>query len=308
MKLIRIGGAESECSFPERRERVISLGFFDGLHLGHRLLLRRAFDEANARGFESAAFTFSEEGIKPGGPRLMSFEEKLAALGSSGVFTVFAADFKSVRDLSPEDFVRDLLIGKCGAKVAVCGFNFRFGRDAAGDSGELCRLMRKYGGEAIVIDPVSVGDRTVSSTAIRSALAEGNVELAAELLGRPHSLDAPVSHGARIGRTIEFPTINQYFHPTAIIPKYGVYAVKCVIGGEEMEGVCNIGVRPTVGGEDKPRCETHVFGLDREIYGEQVRVKFLRFLRAETRFDSLDELRAQIALDVAAAKEYFENK
>lgn len=308
MKLIRIGGVEGECFLAEKTDRVISLGFFDGLHLGHRLLLQRASDEAKTRGLESAVFTFSEDGIKPGGSRLMSFDEKLSALGSSGVFTVFAADFKSVRDLSPEDFVRDLLIGACGATVAVCGFNFRFGRDAVGDSDELCRLMRKYGGETIVIDPVSVGNRTVSSTAIRSALARGEVDLAAELLGRPHSLDAPVAHGARIGHTIEFPTLNQYFHPTAVIPKYGVYAVRCVIGGVEMDGVCNIGVRPTVGGEDKPRCETHVFGFDREIYGEHVRVKFLRFLRAETKFSSLDELRAQIALDVAAAKEYFENK
>lgn len=306
MKLIRIDSAsDGVCRAPDAA-RVISLGFFDGLHRGHRELLDRAGGVAEERGLESAVFTFADEGVKPGESRLMSFEEKLDALDSSGIFTVFAASFDAVRSLSPEEFVRDVLVGRCGARVAVCGFNFRFGRDASGDAEELARLMKRYGGEAIVLDAIKVEGETVSSSAIRAALAGGDVTGAAMMLGYPYTLTSPVEHGARIGRTIDFPTLNQYFPEGSVIPRYGVYVVECRVCGENMRGVCNVGVRPTVGGDPRPRCETHVFGFSDEIYGERVSVRFLEFLRPETAFGSIGELRAQIARDVLAAREYFE--
>ena len=235
MSLFRISsaplGAPVLSPRPHDARRVIALGYFDGVHVGHGSLIDSAVSLAEARGLESAVFTFSDEGMKPGEPRLMSVDDRLGALGSSGVFAVFCADFSAIRSLSPEEFVRDVLVGACGAEVAVCGFNFRFGAGGAADADELCRLMKKYGGEAVVFAPISVGGVTVSSTAIRAALSDGRAEEAREMLGKPYSLHARIEHGARIGRTIDFPTINQYFPENAVIPRYGVYAVECQLRG-----------------------------------------------------------------------------
>lgn len=311
MKLIRIGSGDGGRyalePLPERAGRVVALGYFDGVHIGHRRLIAKAVGEADARGLESAVFTFSDGGIKPGEPRLMSFDDRLSALGSSGVFAVFCADFSAVRELSAEEFVRDLLIGSCGARVAVCGFNFRFGSGASGDADELCRLMRKYGGEAIVLERVSVDGCAVSSTEIRRALSAGEVDRARAMLGAPFVLASEITHGARIGHTIDFPTLNQYFPANTVIPRYGVYVTECEIRGRVYQGVSNVGVRPTVGGDPCPRCETHIFGFSDEAYGETAHVSFLRFLRPETAFGSLEELCTQIERDVICAREYFEN-
>ena len=293
---------------PERVGRSVALGYFDGMHHGHRALIKRAAEEAEARGLESGVFTFSEEGMKPGEPRLMSFEERLGSISLSGVFAIFCAEFPTVRELSPEAFVRDVLVDCCCVSLAVCGFNFRFGKGAAGDAAELVRLMRKYGGDAIVLDPVTVDGRTVSSSAIRAALRDGDVEAAEVMLGRPIELVTGIAHGAKIGRTINFPTINQYFTDGVIVPRYGVYISECELRGEHFYGVSNIGIRPTVGGDLVPRCETHLFGFSGDAYGECASVRFIKFLRPEIAFESIAALCEQIERDVEVARKYFETK
>jgi riboflavin kinase / FMN adenylyltransferase len=313
----RISGGESRCFFDipvlfraERGEvsRVVALGNFDGVHLGHMVVLRRAIEEARERGLRSVAATFDPHPrsvLRPGRiPGLLTdIETRRGLLLGAGVDEVAVIRFdEELSKKSPEAFVEKVLVGRLGAEVVVVGENFRFGHRAAGDVGDLRRLMRSFGGEAFGV-PVrgSNGEEEISSTRIRELLGEGRVEDASRLLGRPYRVRGEVVVGDRRGRTIGFPTANVEPGPEVVIPARGVYAGLVEADGKRMAACTNVGVAPTFG-ERESRIEAHVLGFDGDLYGKVVEVEFLRRIRGEKRFGGVEELVAQIGRDVAEAR------
>lgn len=289
----------AECLLPENA--AVALGNFDGVHMGHR----RLFD-ALGEDLPRAVFTFSDL-HRPGVRSVIcEVDERLELFARCDIDYAILVSFGEVRHMTPTEFC-DMLAGDLKIGRAVCGYNFTFGADGAGKAEDLSRLMGERGVQCVVVPPVTLRGETVSSTAIRRLLSEGNVKSAAEMLGHPHFVRFPVIHGRELGRKIGVPTINQAFPESTIVPRYGVYSVRVTVGDEIYPGVCNVGVRPTVadlpGESEKPFCETHIIGFGGWLYGESVLVEFVDHIRDEKKFPSLDDLREQIAKDIEFAKE-----
>ena len=288
---------------------TVVLGNFDGVHRGHKELLRAASFQKKMSGGISVVWTFPRREDQT--ELVVSSEERLRLLEENGIDAVVLRDFDKVRGLSPEEFVKDILVDALSANVCICGFNYRFGCRASGDAEDLKNICRRYGIDVCVCDPVLDGDGlAVSSTRIRGLLAEGNVTAASRLLGRYYSLDLKVLHGHRIGRTIGVPTINQEMPKELVALKFGVYAGRTHIDGRIYPSVTNVGVRPTVsketGDSEHVSVETHVIGYEGDLYGRSIKVEFCRFLRAEKKFSSVDELKAQVMHNIEEAKALFE--
>ena len=295
-----------------KKERAIALGNFDGVHLGHAAILRAAADLAKENGISSAALVFENEPdnffAQKTVTRLLCDnalkEEQIRAFGIDDVlFLPFDEAFAS---LSPEDFVR-LLAEKFGAKALVCGFDYRFGRQASGDAALLAQLGEQAGISVKVCPAVEADGEPVSATRIRALLSAGETESAAALLGRPFTVSGRVEPGRRIGRELGFPTINLHFAPDGIIPAFGVYATRVRVDGRWYLGVTNVGVRPTVDHSDRIDAETHLIGLNRELYGKTVRVAYYKHLRPERNFGSVAALKEAIRADVKETLDYFKN-
>lgn len=293
---------------------VVALGFFDGVHIGHTELIKRAVAEAAKRGVLSVVYTFSrhpleylhsDKEIK----YIYSQTEKADVLSSLGVDVVIFDDFSRVKDFSASDFVENILISRLNAKGLVCGFNFRFGKGGAGDSDTLRSLSSIYNCPLWVIAPVCAQGETVSSGRIRSLIEQGKMEMVSLLLGRPFCHNEIVCHGHKLGRTLGFPTANLMFHPTCAVPPRGVYFTITHYNGESFYSVTNIGTRPTVGdGQTESVCETYIIGFDHEVYGERISVDFYKMERPEIRFDSFKELSRALENDVSSALDYFKNE
>ena len=277
---------------------VIALGFFDGCHTGHRTLLRETVRRARAMHLESAVFTFSDEGIKAGALRIYSLEDRLETFRRMGIEKVYLASFESLRNLSPEWFVKTVLVEMCGAKWAVSGPDFRFGKNAAGGPDTLAALMRRQGSGTTVLPPVLDRGEKVSSTSIRRALESGDMERAGRMLGEAYHLTLPVLHGKGLGHTLGFPTANQAPAHGRLLPGRGVYRTETEVDGAVYPSLTNVGLRPTVEKADGVNVETHLIGYRGDLYGKTVTVRFLQFLRPERRFDSVDALKAQLEEDV----------
>ncbi len=289
---------------------VTALGFFDGVHRGHRALLRRTVALAKARGCVPAVFTFSPEdpAYHKTTRRLTTDEERLSLFAACGITHVFYADFAAVRNLSPEEFVKQILIDMCHTHTAVCGYNFRFGCGAVGTAASLKQLMHAAGGHISVLPPKKLPDGTViSSSCIRSLIEQGEMSEASRMLGRPYALTAPVLHGKALGRTIGFPTINQRFPEGMTIPAFGVYDVLVEWEGTCFRGLANVGTRPTVSGTDI-NCETYLIGFDGDLYDKTVTIRFQRMLRREMRFRNVEELQAAITQNLKEMKDYYGNR
>ena len=292
-------------TLPAGERHVTALGNFDGVHIAHSALLTETVKEAERLGATPAVFTFSKHSreLLGGAPMLITErDEKLELFEKFGIKRVFIADFENVRSLSPEVFVRDILVNSLGSVCAVCGYNFRFGNNGVGNADNLLSLMN---GHAIIIPPINSGNIPVSSTRIREVVEAGNVEEATALLGRPFFISAPVIHGKALGRSIGVPTINQSFPPHHLVPARGVYACIVRVGDEDFKGVANVGTRPTVDERGDVNCETHIIGYSGDLYGECVKVSFYKKLRDEKRFDSVELLQEQIKLDIKAVNDYF---
>lgn len=288
---------------------VVALGNFDGVHLGHRAVLRRAVEEARGRGLRSVAATFDPHPrsvLRPGGAvgLLTTVAARRELLLEAGVDEVAVILFDiELSKKSPEEFVGEVLVGRLGAEVVVVGENFRFGHKAAGSLEDLRRIMHSVGGEAFGV-PVAGsngGGVEISSTRIRELLGEGRVEDASRLLGRPYSLRGEVVVGDKRGRTIGFPTANLAPDSSVVVPARGVYACFVEIDGERWPSSVNIGVAPTFG-ERESRVEAHVLDFDGDLYGKVIEVEFLRRIRGEKRFSGVDELVARIGRDSEDAR------
>ena len=288
-------------SAPLEQRTAIALGVFDGVHLGHRTVIDRAVALGSGE-LRSVVFTFKQGTVtNKGKVRLLSDEDKLYRLSQRRVDLVCMPDFNLVKDLSAEEFVREILVNRLSCRYAVCGRDFRFGHGAEGNVQLLEKLGHELGFEAVVLEKLVLGNETVSSTKIKEHIAAGEIVRASELLGYRFGYRLPVIHGRELGRTWSFPTINQLLPPEIVMPRFGVYASRVKVDGRRYTGVTNIGVKPTVGREKAPLSETYIIGFNGDLYGKVLQVSLERFLRPEQRFESIDALRAQIARDTAEA-------
>ena len=286
---------------------MVALGNFDGVHLGHQAVLRRASEEAERRGVKVVAATFEPHPraiLRPGSaPRLLTDpslrRELLLCYGADGVYTISFDEALSRK--SPEEFVRGVLVGELLAEAVVVGENFRFGHKAAGDVGDLATLMRGFGGEVYAVPIRAAGGREISSTQIRALISAGEVREAARLLGRPYVVRGEVIVGDRRGRTIGFPTANVLADPAVVIPARGVYAGCVRTGGMAYAACTNIGVAPTFGDRES-KIEAYLLDFEGDLYGRVVDVGFISRIRAEKRFSGVEELKRQISRDVENAR------
>ncbi len=295
---------------PIMHKTIISIGNFDGVHIGHRLLIETLASQSAEKQLDGIVFTFAQnpKNLLTSGEvkYLTGTEDKMRLLSEYGARNIYFADFADIGGLSPEEFADNILVKKFNVDTVICGYDFRFGKGRAGSAEDLVKLLDRHGIKCIITPAVYFEGQPVSSTAIRRLLSEGNVERAEKLLGKPYSFTLPVIHGRQIGRSLGFPTINQVFPEYRVIPAYGVYAVVCEANGTIYNGIANIGVRPTVSKfGDSPVCETHLFGFSGDLYNHAVRVSLKKRIRPEVKFDSLDQLKNQIKADMQAAEEYF---
>ena len=293
------------------RPAVLTLGVFDGLHLGHQLIVSRVVERARANGAVPTVVTFDPHPravLHPESapPLLQTFDQKVEAFGVLGVEQAivvrFTPEFARVR---AEEFLRDVVHERLQAREVYLGRGFAFGRGREGDIDLLRRVSGELGFFADEVPEVRLRGRRISSSRIRGLLAAGSVNLARRMLGRPYGVEGRVVRGAERGRTIGFPTAN--LRPSnRVIPRGGVYVTATLIGGEWRRSVTNVGVRPTFEQEAEPSVETFVMDWGGDLYGDVVRVRFLHRLRDERRFDSIDALKRQIERDAARARKYFE--
>jgi len=290
---------------------ALTIGNFDGVHLGHQAMLARLRAVAAARGLRTCAMTFEPHPREFFAPdqaptRLTSLREKLELLSQHGVEQVQVCRFDyGLAQTSAEEFIERILVRGLGARWILVGDDFRFGKRRAGDFVMLKQYAPQLGYEVEAMASVVDAGERVSSTAVRNALAAGELEQAAHLLGRTYSISGRVVHGDGLGRKLGFPTANvQMKHNRP--PLFGIYAVElCGVGPVPLRGVASLGVRPTVKAGGRPVLEVHVFDWNEDLYGRHVRVDFMRKLRDEEKYVDLDTLVRQIALDVEHAKEYF---
>ncbi len=287
---------------PSDVKTVVAVGNFDGVHKGHQALIKKAVELAEELGAVPAVWSFERYTPRSSGVSIILPEDRNALFGAYGALRVFLSRYEDVSGYSAEEFVEKILKGKCGAVCTVCGYNFRFGKNASAGADELKKLMEKHGGSSYTVEPVKVDGETVSSTSVRGYLSEGEPERAAKLLGRPYYINLPVVHGRHLGTTLGFPTINQVFPKGLIVPRYGAYACVAEIGGKRYKAASNVGIRPTVDGAGIIS-ETHIIGFGGDLYSCTIKVEFIEFLRPEKKFASLEELKTQIAADVARASE-----
>ncbi|MBV9240738.1 MAG: bifunctional riboflavin kinase/FAD synthetase [Acidobacteria bacterium] len=292
---------------------VLTLGVFDGLHLGHQAIMQKVVERAAATNSVATAITFDPHPravLHPESapPLLQTLDQRLANFEVTGIGQTIVVKF--TRDFASqpaEDFLKNVIHDRLHAKEVYLGKGFAFGKGRDGNIELLRKMSAELGFVADEVDEVQVRGMRVSSSRIRQMLAEGRVNLARGMLGRPYGVEGVVIRGDRRGHTIGFPTANLKAH-NRVIPKYGVYATATLIDGIWRRGVTNIGVRPTFGSESEPSVETYVLDFDGNLYGDALRVRFLHRIRDEKKFNGIDELQAQIARDTERARNYFERE
>ena len=284
---------------------VLALGTFDGVHRGHQAVIRAAGEQASRAGRTLGVFTFEDS--PSGAAALLTPEDKLTLLERLGVEQVFTPRFGAVKDLAPRTFLEEVVRGCCGARALVCGEDFRFGKGAAGDVALLRTWCESAGLDLTVVPPVTEGAEKISSTRIRQAVEAGDIPTANRLLGRPFGYTLEVIHGNHIGTGLGTPTVNQALPAGFILPPFGVYASVVTVDGAPYAGVTNIGVKPTVG-SDRVLSETWIQHFSGDLYGRRLSLALLAFLRPERKFDSLEELKAEIERNARQAQEVVEKE
>jgi len=292
------------------RQPVLALGNFDGVHRGHRKILERVRRVAGERAATSVVMTFDPHPprvVRPdkAPPLLMTTPQKLEAIADAGVQGAAIVRFSTeLSHWDPETFVRNVLVDWLHVGEVWVGANFLFGHDRSGNFSMLRALGSRYGFKAEKIDPVRYKDFVVSSTRVRRLVSEGRVDEAGALLGHQYFVDGTIMRGDQRGRTLGFPTAN-LCSENELLPPHGVYATTARIGSLVHPSVTNVGTRPTVDQSGRTVIETHIFNLDRDLYGQPMRIGFVQRLRDERAFESLDALRAQIDADCQRARVLF---
>ena len=276
---------------------VVTLGKFDGVHIGHQKLIREITSKADKHGMISVVFAIEiNDGF------LLTHEERAAYLESLGVEVLLECPFsREFMSMLPEEFIRSVLSDTLHARYAAVGTDFLFGHNRMGDATTLRLLGESYGFRTLILEKECYAQEEVSSTRVRSAVRNGDMELTSALLGRPYPVMGKVRHGRHIGATIGYPTVNQALEEGKVLPPDGVYAsVTTLPDFTTRKGLTNIGIRPTVGGTTR-RAETTLLDFHSDLYGATICLDLLRFIRPETKFSSLEELEEQISRDQKAA-------
>ena len=304
----------SASAYKNDRQSVVTIGTFDGVHMGHKAILKRLVETAKKEDLDSVVFTFfphprmvlqKETDIK----LINTIDERSDLLEQTGLDHLIIHPFThAFSRLTALEYVRDILVERLRAKKIIIGYDHRFGRNRNADIQDLKEFGKTYDFEVIEISAKEIDDVAVSSTKIRKALEDGNIETANTYLGYNFMITGNVVKGKALGRTIDYPTANlELKEKYKLVPKYGVYIVKSKIHGRELFGITSIGTNPTVKGKERT-IETHYLDYDGELYGEQIRLEFLTKIRSEENFESVELLRLAIAKDEAYAKEYLKNR
>lgn len=288
---------------------AITLGKFDGIHKGHQKLMRKILEKKD-QGFKSVVFTF---GQMPGtiffgkGRTILTRVERQNHLRRMGIDYMIECPFvPELIQMEPERFIEDILVNRLHAKYIVVGPDFRYGHERKGDVHLLKKLSRVYGYEVEILEKECLEDKVISSTYVRHMLENGEMNTVRELLGYPYYVSGTVVHGHAIGRTLGIPTINLIPNEEKKLPPNGVYLTKTNIDGKSCFGITNIGVKPTISGEEVKGVETHLFDFDGDLYDRELIVEFYAFERHERRFTSLEELKEQISADIQWGKTMME--
>ena len=290
---------------------VATIGNFDGVHLGHQAVLSQLALKGDMLGLPATVITFEPQPTEfflpeKAPPRLSRFREKVEALRSYSIEQLCVLRFNKVlAEMSANDFIQKLLVEGLNVRYLVVGDDFKFGKDRKGDFALLKKMGDEHDFQVVNMHTFAIAETRVSSTRIRQALTAGDLMLAQTLLGHPYKMSGRVAHGDKRGRTLGYPTANIHLH-RGKVPLTGVYAIRLYgLEDEPIEGVANVGVRPTIG-EGNTLLEVHLFDFNKDIYGENVQVYFLHKVRDEKKFDSLPALVAQIERDCQSAKYYFD--
>lgn len=279
----------------------VALGIFDGVHRGHRAVIGQAVKNAEENGYIPAVCTFKTATVSTKGDAykpIYSDSTKCALLEQEGARYVYMPDFLRIKDMSAEDFAKKILKDKLSAKTVVCGKDFRFGKNAACGAEGLAQICESLDMRLVVVNDVSENGEKISSAQIRRLISEGSISRANRLLGHHYAVTGEVIKGNRIGRTIDFPTANQRLDKGFVLPRFGVYASYAEIDGITYRGITNIGVKPTVESDGTVLAETHFPFYSGDLYGKNITVRILGFVRPERKFGSIDELKKQIAEDL----------
>lgn len=295
----------------DSKSTVIALGTFDGVHVAHRRLIEEACSlKSRVRADLVGVWCFEESpsSIIHGtpGPLLTTQQERIRLLTEGGADFVVMGSFRELRNTPALDFINEILVARLGCVATVCGFNHKFGQSGTGNS----LLLEEFFGKdnTVTVSEIKVRGETVSSSAIREHLMQGEIDIAREMLGRPIAFTAPVSEGKKLGRRIGFPTANQIFPKNFVQLKNGVYSTRCIFpDGECFMGVSNVGIRPSIelGDDHKINCETYIIDFSNEVYGKDLKIEFHKYLREEKKFSSLEELSRAIENDRENTVKYF---
>ena len=290
---------------------VLTLGNFDGVHLGHQAIFKKVIERAREINGTSIVFTFEPHPLKVLAPErsprmLNTFHGKMKLLAAAGIEIVICANFtRTFAEQHPEDFARDVLFKQIGVREVYVGYDYAFGKGREGSIESLKGMGRTFGFEVGVVEAVQVNDIVVSSSAIRDLISSGSVEEAAGLLGRRYAIEGEVVHGSHRGQALGFPTANLKI-VNELIPSHGVYAVLAQIENQTFKGVASIGVRPTFDA-GSVSIEVYLFDFHKELYGKEMEVAFVKRLRGEEKFPSADALVQQIRKDVQDAQAVLQN-
>lgn len=282
-----------------------ALGYFDGVHIGHMVVLGAARDRARELGLPFVVFTFYFEHERlnaKGRGDILILGERMNRLSKAGADAVYLLPFEEIRGISPAMFVKKILNDTIMARAVCSGDDFRFGAGGEGDTAMLKDLAAEYGIEVMTCRRITDNGADISSTRIKELLESGDIECANRLLGSPYGFVLPVQHGDGRGNKMGFATANQALPPEVLVPKRGVYLTYCTVGSEGYYGITNIGNRPTFYENGQTLVETNLLGFSGSLYDSYLEVKFLKYLRGEQRFDSAEQLEKQIADDRAAAE------
>lgn len=281
------------------KNSAVCIGKFDGLHRGHQSLIEEI---SHFSGCNKVLFTFAFPGV----PYILSPEEKRTKAEKLGIDTYVECPFdEALKEMTPKEFFEEILVRQCDAGVICVGDDFHFGKDRAGNVDILQNLAKEAGITCIVVKKKKMYDEIISSTRIREALVKGDLSLANELLGMPYMVQGEVVHGNEIGRTLDMPTANQIPDARKILPPFGVYASKVSFEGKQYYGVTNLGVKPTIPGENQVGAETCLLHFKGDLYGKNLQLELCRFLRGERKFAGLEQLMHQMEADKKNAGLFF---
>ena len=283
--------------FPQKT--CVALGYFDGIHMGHKRIIETMVGMAQKKGLTPIVFTFSQSPrealTKRPMKKISGTDDKKLILSSLGVEKMYMINFSSIMKLSANEFINQILINTLNAADLFCGFNYHFGAGKSGDCNYLKQKLKLAGVNVYINEAVNYKGEIVSSTGIKKLISEGNVEKANFMLTRNFSFKSKVIEGKKLGRQLGFPTINQEFPETLVLPKFGVYKTAVKVKGAKFSSITNIGVNPTISIRETPIVETFILDYDdNNLYGEIIEVEFLKFLRVEKKFNSLVDLKNDI--------------